>query len=92
VRTGPPDSGSGDKIARALLLAGEAAEGGGGAELGRLAGPKRGRGVRRAGPRAAQGGSGVGRQGKGRGLGLFLFPFYLIIFCSVFLFFLFPLI
>jgi hypothetical protein len=78
VRTGPPDSGSGDKIARALLLAGEAAEGGGGAELGRLAGPKRGRGV--------------GRQGKGRGLGLFLFPFYLIIFCSVFLFFLFPLI
>jgi hypothetical protein len=42
---------------------------------------------------AAQGGSGVGRQGKGRGLDLFLFPFYIFIyFISLFLLFLFPLI
>jgi hypothetical protein len=70
VRAGPPDSGGGGKTARVLLSAGEAADGGRG---------------RRAGPRAAQGGRGVGRQGKGRGLGLFLFHFYL------FIYFLFPL-
>jgi hypothetical protein len=65
VHAGPPDSGGGGKTTRALLPAGEAADG------------ERGR---RVGPRAAQGGSGVGRQGKGWGLGLFLFPFYLFIY------------
>jgi hypothetical protein len=41
---GQPSSGGGGKTARAPLLAGEAVAGGGGTELGRQTGPKRGRG------------------------------------------------
>jgi hypothetical protein len=67
VRTGPLGSGGGGKTARAFLPAGEVAEGGGGAELGRPAGPKRGRGFAELGRGPRKGEAGWAARGKGGG-------------------------